>query len=371
MVRAARLTVLLLTPVCLAGRLPERAGGGDLFLPLLRLPADEPEAQQPVPALADMPLPGVAWVHDDSGAPAGGGRPIRAFQQPAAFGVSPNVRTQPDFQFEHGAFDPSGEALPMGREARWEGSNWLPGRPGLFARQPLRQRLRLARAPPQGRHRGVGRPLINESWQYRPFSAGWFIGGMFGSPLIDDWLGISSGYFTGLRFGWDQNHYWGLEMQFGYGEMGLWDSARAQTDWRDWYRDQHEDVTDAELDRLVNAPRDLALYQWAVSAMYYPWGDARWRPYFSVGVGAARMTFTDIFLVHYDKTFFVLPLAVGVKYHWNDWLALRVEGSNSFSVPGGGRLMAVHNVSINGALEIRFGGRRTAYWPWNPTRTYW
>ncbi len=373
MVRAVCFTVLLLS-ACLVGRLPERAGGGDMF-PLLGLLADEPKSGRPSPEPADVPLPlGDKWG-EEVGAPLSGTRPSWAFAGSAGVGGPVDIDAGRDLQFEQVAGSQVGEVFPVEPEARGERVGWLFARPKLFARQPLREHLRLAYGPPQGRHRGWGRPLISESWLYRPFSAGWFIGGIFGSPLIEDWLGITSGYFTGFRFGWDQNHYWGLEMQFAYGEMGLWDSARAKAErrvwYRDWYLDQGIEPNDAEIERLITAPRDLALYQWAVSAMYYPWGDARWRPYLSVGVGAARMTFTDIFLVHYDKTFFVFPVAVGVKYHWNDWLALRVEGCSSFSVPGGGRLKPVHNVSINGAVEIRFGGSRTAYWPWNPTRTYW
>jgi hypothetical protein len=31
----------------------------------------------------------------------------------------------------------------------------------------------------------------------------------------------------------------------------------------------------------------------------------------------------------------------------------------------------LNNFTFNGALEFRFGGPRTAYWPWNPARNYW
>lgn len=213
--------------------------------------------------------------------------------------------------------------------------------------------------------------MTNASWLFRPFSADWFMGAMVGGPLIDNWLGISHGYSTGFRFGWDQSYYWGLETQFTYAEMGLWDSNRAKQERREWYVDQGWDTNDPALDRLVNTRRSMEVYQFAVSAMYYPWGDSRWRPYLSLGVGSTRMQYTDIFMTGGKQTFFVLPIGIGVKYHWNDWLAVRFECSDSISVPGGGGLRSVHNVSFNGALELRFGGARTGYWPWNPGRSYW
>ncbi len=350
MVPVSRFSVLFLALVCWIGWRHDCASGGDS------------------PTLSGLPGNGASG---ESGYPAGNGQRSRVFQTPADDTIPPDAYYAPELHFEQMPAGPvAGEYVVMGEDA-WEDPCCGPLRSGLFARQPLRQHLRALYGTPQGRHRGLGQPLTSESWLYRPLNAGWFMGAMIGSPLIDDWLGISNGYSTGFRFGWDQNHYWGLDMQFTYAEMGLWDSARAKEERRQWYIHDGMEPEDPSLDRLVNVSRNLKLYQWAVSVMYYPWGDARWRPYLSLGVGATRMQYTDIFLTGGHQTFFVLPMAVGIKYHWNDWLALRFECSDSFSIPGGGGLKPVHNLSINGALEIRFGGPRTAYWPWNPGKSYW
>ena len=369
MIQATRLIVLLLVPACWIGWPAGPACSADFF-PALNWLAEEANAIRPASGLAEAPLPLERARGDATGYPATEFPGEQAFRVPQDTMISADVPRGAEMRFEQTPNPPIPGASSIGMEPIWDESGWLPVRPGLFARQPLGRYFDAPYGLPPGRHRGVGRPLIAQSWMYRPFSAGWFIGSMFGSPLIDDWLGITSGYFTGFRFGWDHSHYWGLDMQFAYGELGLWDSSLAKEDRRQWYID-HGWPNDRSLDRLIDSPRELELYQWTISAIYYPWGDSRWRPYFSFGIGAARMTFSDIFEESYDKTFFVFPLAFGVKYHWNDWLALRVECSDSFSVPGGGRLLAVHNLSINGALEIRFGGTRTAYWPWNPSRSYW
>ena len=82
--------------------------------------------------------------------------------------------------------------------------------------------------PPNTRHRGIGKPLLRESWRYRPFHAGWFMGPLQGSPLIDDWVGGSNGFLAGYRFGWDYDHYWGCELRFAFGNVALYDSQRAK-----------------------------------------------------------------------------------------------------------------------------------------------
>ena len=76
-------------------------------------------------------------------------------------------------------------------------------------------------------HRGIGRPLAQESWLHRPFSAGWFMGMAQGSPLIDDWVGLQRGFVGGYRFGWDETHFWGAEMRFSFGSIETLDSQRA------------------------------------------------------------------------------------------------------------------------------------------------
>jgi hypothetical protein len=215
--------------------------------------------------------------------------------------------------------------------------------------------------PPE-RHRGVGHPLQQESWLYRPFSAGWFMGMVQGGPLVDDWLGQQRGFVGGYRFGWDQDYYWGGEMRFAFASIRVYDSPRA-------IAAQHE--SDPGHQWMFEHRRDSALFQWDLCVLHYPWGDAQWRPYLLAGVGTARIRFTDRLLRRCDETVFAMPLAVGLKYRCNEWLALRFECADNIAFGGGSGFETVHNVSVTGGAEVRFGGTRKAYWPWNPGRHYW
>ena len=103
--------------------------------------------------------------------------------------------------------------------------------------------------------------------------------------------------------------------------------------------------------------------------LYYPWGDATWRPYLLGGLGLSHIEFTDRLSTRYRECVFGMPLALGVKYRCNEWLALRLELADNIGF--GGSVNGVHHVSLTGGAELRFGGSRVAYWPWDPGRHYW
>ncbi len=65
-----------------------------------------------------------------------------------------------------------------------------------------------------------------------------------------------------------------------------------------------------------------------------------------------------------------MPLAVGVKYHGSNALALRLEVADNMAFGAHG-IDTLHQLSVVGGVELRFGGSRKAYWPWNPARNYW
>jgi len=219
-------------------------------------------------------------------------------------------------------------------------------------------------------YRYLGHPLQRESWLYRPFSAGWFMGMVQGGPLIDDWLGQQRGYFAGYRFGWDQDHFWGGEMRFAFGSIELYDTARAIQAQIDADTERGWALDDPRRDRF-DRRRDTDYFQWDVSVLYYPWGDTGWRPYALIGVGAARLLFTDRLSVRRDKTVFAMPLALGVKYRCNDTLALRLECTDNIAFGSNSSMGVSHNFSLTGGVEVRFGGTRKSYWPWNPSRHQW
>ncbi len=222
--------------------------------------------------------------------------------------------------------------------------------------------------PPTGRHRGIGGPLAYESWRYRPFSASWFMGMVEGSTLIDDWVGGKRGFFGGYRLGWDFDHYWGYEMRLGFGNVALCDSHRAKQAQQAADDDQGLAPDDPFRQRF-NRRRDLTTTVWDVSLLYYPWGDATWRPYLLGGLGVAHIEFIDRLSTRYDESVFEMPLAVGVKYRCNERWVLRLELADNIGF--GDRFNTVHHVSLTGGAELRFGGSRVAYWPWNPGLHYW
>ena len=222
---------------------------------------------------------------------------------------------------------------------------------------------------PVERYRGPAEPLIQESWNYRPFSVGAFVGFIQGGTLIDDWVSQGAGVLAGVRLGWDFNYYWGCEARLAVADPEVYDSWRAK---------QAQQAADdaAGLDpndpyrRRFEGRRGNDLVLCDVRFLHYPWGDTRTRPYFAVGMGAASFQFVDRLSTRWEDTVFALPLAVGIKYLENDFLAFRLEFADDITLGGGRTVETVHQFSVTLGAELRFGGTRRAYWPWNPGRHY-
>ena len=213
-------------------------------------------------------------------------------------------------------------------------------------------------------------PLVGESWRYRPFSAGWFMGGMAGSPLITDWMGTGHGFFGGYRFGWDFDHYWGTEVRFSFASLSVWDSLLAQRAQRA-ANDEAGLAPDDPWRRRYDCRRDANLTMFDLNLLYYPWGDDAWRPYFRLGLGTARIQCEDRLAVDYDSTVIGIPFGIGLKYRVNNWLVLRGELADNVAIHAGSAFNTQNNFSFTMGMEVRFGGSRTAYWPWNPGIHYW
>ena len=63
---------------------------------------------------------------------------------------------------------------------------------------------------------------------------------------------------------------------------------------------------------------------------------------------------------------------MSARWSWgNCWLALRVEATDNFIAGSGSGFKNLNSFSLTAGLEVRFGGARTAYWPYNPGRAYW
>lgn len=188
------------------------------------------------------------------------------------------------------------------------------------------------------RHIGRGEPLVGTSWLNRPLYAGWILGGLFGGELIRGRVDQGSGAYGGYHVGSDFDHYWGLEGRFGFSNVDLsLDGVGADRTSRDWF-------VDANL-------------------LYYPWGDAYWRPYLSLGLGLADFTFFDDQGQRVGETLVQIPLGLGVKCNFQRWLALRAGLTDNLAF-GGGTVSAVQNVSLTFGVEVRFGGGKISYYPW-------
>ena len=210
--------------------------------------------------------------------------------------------------------------------------------------------------------------ISRESWLHRPFSIGWFLGAVEGSPLMNDWVGEESGFFGGVRVGWDFDHCWGTEMRFAVGSIGLYDSQRAQ--YAQWFADtQHGYRSDDPYRQRYDGQRNASTLLWDVNLLVYPWGDNPWRPYLLVGMGTSAIGFEDRLGVHRSAILFGMPVGAGIKYHCSDALALRFDVTDNVAFGGSG-INTLHQLSITGGLEYRFGGSRKSYWPWNPARSY-
>ena len=233
---------------------------------------------------------------------------------------------------------------------------------------------------PEGRHRGLGHPLLRESWLFRRFSAGWFMGMAQGGDLIEDRFGrngefsggvaMQRGFVGGYRLGWDSDYYWGGEMRFAFASAEIVDTPLAQA---------AQQAADTEAGIAADDPwrrrfeqrRDASLLQWDADLLYYPWGDSQWRPYLAVGLGTGRIRLTDRLSHRYDAYLFTVPMAIGLKYRYNDRLALRADLTDYIAHQRRERFSTLHTFAATLGVEVRFGGTRTAYWPWNPGRHYW
>ncbi len=195
------------------------------------------------------------------------------------------------------------------------------------------------------RHIGMGQPLIGTSWRNRPWYIGTFIGGVFNNDLIANRVQPNNSSLLGLRLGWDFDHYWGLEGRFAFSNPNTYDGTGNALG------DSHNYLVDIEL-------------------LYYPWGDSRWRPYFTAGMGIATYRFADDQGRSADDSLLSLPVGLGLKYFHSPWFTLRLDAVENFAA--GSRLLdGQANFSLMAGVEYRFGGRRPSYFPLHGDLSGW
>jgi hypothetical protein len=294
---------------------------------VLRASAAEPhKLPQPVRrSTSAKTVQTVAHLEDD-GEPA----PIAVAPEPP-----PEASSPPKVLSPAEAIQPAGEA--------WQGavveSQLPPATDELTWRECLTRACLPHRDPNDSqRHIGLGEPLTNTSWRNRPLYVDFFAGGLIGDELQEGIVSQGGGFMAGGRFGGDFDHYWGLETRLAFSDVQTNFAAGGYGQSRDSFFD--------------------------ASLLYYPWGDSRWRPYVTVGLGVANYRYNLADGTKISASGMELPWGAGLKYLLQPNLALRFDLIDNLSFAGGSRSDTLHNVSFTGGIELRFGGRRTSYGSW-------
>ena len=171
-------------------------------------------------------------------------------------------------------------------------------------------------------------------------------GGLIGDSLIAGTIDQEDDLLGGYQLGWDFDHYWGTELRFAFARPDLID-----------------------LQGMALLPSGTDQF-WDLNLLYYPWGDAQWRPFASVGLGFASFRFLDANRVLFDETLLTVPVGIGVKHYYRPWLALRTSLMDNVSIGARG-LDTMHNLSLSVGVEMHFGGPRRTYFPYHSGGIIW
>jgi hypothetical protein len=195
------------------------------------------------------------------------------------------------------------------------------------------------RTPDSEKDLGIGLPLVGGGWRSQPFSITTFSGVTDGGALIPGHLNQQPSFYGGLNLGWDYDHHWGIEKRLGFGALNLTNG-------------QHQPIPTTGLS--VTGEYRL---------MYYPLGDARWRPFLTAGVGWSDYYFQDDRGANHLDTLGMIPFGAGLKYLCTDRFAVRVDLIDEMTF-GGGALSNFHYAALTVGLEFRYG-KRLINMPWH------
>jgi hypothetical protein len=188
------------------------------------------------------------------------------------------------------------------------------------------------------RHVGLGHPLEGTSWLNRPWHASAFVGSTSTGALTQVVTQGDTGVW-GFRLGNDCDHYWGWEARCAFSEPT---------------------TTNGNTGDILGTG---TMYFYDVSLLFYPWGDARWRPYLTAGLGMANVRFNDERDIGIAEALVHIPFGLGLKYQLDRWLALRFEFMDEL-VFGSANIRTMNGFSLTGGVEIHFGGWRRRYFPY-------
>jgi hypothetical protein len=187
---------------------------------------------------------------------------------------------------------------------------------------------------------------VGESWLTRPYYVGGYLGAMFGDELVNNEIDLQEGFFGGGRIGWDFSRTWSAEGRLASAAMPVKFLGHEARD--------NSDVVLGDIDLL-----------------WYPWGDTPWRPYLQVGFGFAQFQYRGFDNYNYDKTVFGIPWGIGFRHRWTPKWSWRLELLDNVAFGGSELIETMHNVTLTGGIEYRFGGSHRTYWPWDPGRQNW
>ena len=194
------------------------------------------------------------------------------------------------------------------------------------------------RTPDYRKDLGIGGPLRSGGWRAQPFSISGFAGATNGGPIIRCHVDELPSTYAGVNFGWDYDHFWGIEKRLGFGALNL------ITPW-------HQ--------RLQPGLSVTGEYR----LMYYPLGDSRWRPFVTLGIGWSDFYFIDDFNHRHIDTLLLFPYGVGLKYLWNDRWAIRIDLIDELTLSSN-QTSTFHYVALTAGLEFRYG-KRLLHMPWH------
>lgn len=194
------------------------------------------------------------------------------------------------------------------------------------------------RTPDWRKDWGIGGPLQGDGWRSQPFSISGFSGATNGGPLIRHRVHELPSYYGGVNFGWDYDHFWGIEKRLGFGALQL---------------------ANGQGQRLPTGLSVTGEYR----LMYYPLGDTRWRPFLTTGIGWSDFYFRDDVNHQHLDTLFLFPFGVGLKYLIRERLALRIDLIDELTL-GSHLTSTFHYVALTAGLEFRYG-QRLLRLPWH------
>jgi hypothetical protein len=172
---------------------------------------------------------------------------------------------------------------------------------------------------------------------------GALLGFMRATELLSGRVDQNTGVLGGFRLGWDYDTYWGLEGRLAFASI------------------QTETETAPVFDSANHAT------YWDTSLLYYPWGDSRWRPYVTLGIGLTEFNYFDETMVKRERGLVAVPIGGGLKYLMHDSWVLRFDLLDNIALGSSG-LDTMNNFSFSSGFEYRFGGSHKDYWPWDPAR---